>query len=142
MEAYSNNEANYIDSIRGIEAIKGFSKQNLFLKKNQVIFGNFQNKIYDLGKLNLKISLYSGIALVFILLGILSISSHSVLNNEIKVGELMAIIGISSSLLISITNLALATIPIQEARVAFERMFEYSSLDKEKINGIKILFKF
>lgn len=135
MQAYSNNEANYIDSIRGIEVIKGFSKQTLFLNKNKVTFENYQNKIYDLGKLNLKISLYSGIALVFVLLAILSLSSYNVLNNEIKVGELMAIIGISSSLLISITNLALTTIPIQEARVAFERMFEYSSIEKEISNG-------
>lgn len=101
-------------------------------------FENFQNKIYDLGKLNLRISLYSGIALVFILLGILSFSSYNVLIGETKVGELMAIIGIASSLLGSITNLALASIPIQEARVAFDRMFEYSSLEKEKIEGEKI----
>lgn len=47
----------------------------------------------------------------------------------------MAIIGIASSLLGSITNLALASIPIQEARVAFDRMFEYSSLEKEKSEG-------
>ena len=35
----------------------GFSKQNLFLKRNEVFFENFQNKIYDLGKLNLRITL-------------------------------------------------------------------------------------
>lgn len=138
MQAYSGNEANYIDSIRGIDVVKGFSKQDLFLKRNEAFFKNFQNKIFDLGKLNLKISLYSGIALVFILLGILSFSSYNVLVGETKVGELMAIIGIASSLLGSITNLALASIPIQEARVAFDRMFEYSSLEKEKIEGEKI----
>lgn len=50
----------------------------------------------------------------------------------------MAIIGISSSLLTSTTNLALVTIPTQEAKVAFDRMFEYSSLEKEKNEGIEI----
>lgn len=139
MQAYSSNEANYIDSIRGIDVVKGFSKQNLFLKKNEIIFGNFQTKIFELGKLNLKITLYSGIALVFVLIGILGFSSYNVLNNEIKIGELMAIIGISSSLLASITNLALTSIPIQEARVAFDRMFEYSSLEKENSDGETIL---
>lgn len=48
----------------------------------------------------------------------------------------MAIIGISSSLLASITNLALVTIPIQEAKVAFDRMFEYSSIKSEILDGI------
>ncbi|UCA58276.1 peptidase domain-containing ABC transporter [Chryseobacterium rhizoplanae] len=138
MQAYSTNEANYIDSIRGIEVVKGFSKQDLFVKRNKTIFGFFQTKIFELGKLNLTISLYSGLALVVFLLLILGISSYSVLNNQLRIGELMAIIGISSSLLSSITNLALVTIPIQEAKVAFDRMFEYSSLEKEKVEGLEI----
>ena len=138
MQSYSINEANYIDSIRGIDVIKGFGKQDLFLKRNILIFGNFQTKIFELGRLNLKIALYSGLALVVFLIAILGFSSYNVLNNEIKVGELMAIIGIASSLLSSITNLALVSIPIQEAKVAFDRMFEYSSIPKEKIEGLEV----
>lgn len=139
MQSYSSNEANYIDSIRGIEVVKGFSKQDLFIKRNETVFSFFQTKIFELGKLNLTISLYSGLTLVIFLLLILGFSSYNVLNNEIKIGELMAIIGISSSLLSSITNLALVTIPIQEAKVAFDRMFEYSSLEKEKTEGMEIV---
>jgi len=138
MQAYSINEANYIDSIRGIDVIKGFGKQDLFLKKNLSIFGNFQSKIFELGKVNVKITLYSGLALVVFLVIILSFSSYNVLNSQIKIGEMMAIIGISSSLLTSITNLALVSIPIQEAKVAFDRMFEYSSITKEKLDGLEI----
>ena len=138
MQSYSINEANYIDSIRGIDIIKSFGKQDLFLKRNLLIFGNFQTKIFELGRLNLKIALYSGLALVVFLITILSFSSYNVLNNEIKVGELMAIIGIASSLLSSITNLALVSIPIQEAKVAFDRMFEYSSIPKEKTQGLDV----
>ncbi|AQW97705.1 peptidase domain-containing ABC transporter [Elizabethkingia anophelis] len=138
MHAYSQNEANYIDSIRGIEVIKNFSKQDIFLKRNQNIFGLFQSKIYELGRLNLRISLTSGLVLVVFLLLILAFSSYHVLNNNIKIGELMAIIGISSSLLASITNLALVSIPIQEAKVAFDRMFEYSSIKPEAIDGIAL----
>lgn len=139
MQSYSSNEANYIDSIRGIEVVKGFSKQDLFIKRNEAVFSFFQTKIFELGKLNLTILLYSGLTLVIFLLLILGFSSYNVLNNEIKIGELMAIIGISSSLLSSITNLALVTIPIQEAKVAFDRMFEYSSLEKEKTEGLEIV---
>ncbi|MDQ0065168.1 peptidase domain-containing ABC transporter [Chryseobacterium lathyri] len=138
MQSYSINEANYIDSIRGIEVIKGFSKQHMFIKRNETLFGFFQAKIFELGKLNLTIALYSGMVLVSFLIIILGFSSYNVLNGEIKTGELMAVIGISSSLLSSITNLALITIPIQEAKVAFDRMFEYSSLEKEKMEGLEI----
>ncbi len=93
MQAYSINESNYIDSIKGIDVIKGFSKQHLFGKKNDLIFSFFQTKIFELGKLNLTISLYSGIILVIFLLIILGFSSYSVLNNDIRIGELMAILG-------------------------------------------------
>ncbi|MCG7281154.1 peptidase domain-containing ABC transporter [Chryseobacterium taklimakanense] len=138
MQSYGQNEANYIDSIRGIDIVKGFSKQNLFLKKNEIIYGFFQSKIFDLGKLNMKINLVSGFALVIFLIIIIGYSSYNVLNDEIKVGELMAIIGISSSLMSAITNLALVSIPIQEAKVAFDRMFEYSSVEKEQDLGISV----
>lgn len=138
MQSYSINEANYIDSIRGIDVIKGFGKQDKFSEKNLFIFGNFQNKIFNLGKINIKISLYSGLALIVFLITILGFASYNVLGNKIKIGEMMAIIGISSSLLGSITNLALVSIPIQEAKVAFDRMFEYSSIQKENNNGINV----
>lgn len=138
MQANGNNESNYIDSIRGIDVIKGFSKQDVFMKKNENVFTQFQTKIFELGKLNLTISFYSGTTLIFFLLLILGFSSFGVLRNEIKIGELIAVIGISGSLLASVTNLALITIPIQEAKVAFDRMFEYSSLQKEKTEGSEI----
>lgn len=138
MLTYGQNEANYIDSIRGIDIIKGFSKQDLFLKKNEIIYGNFQSKLFDLGKLNLKISFISGITLAVFLLIILTHTSYNILDNKLKLGELMAIIGISNSLLNSITNLALVSIPIQEAKVAFNRMFEYSSIEGEPKKGIDV----
>lgn len=40
MQSYSLNESNYIDSIKGIDVIKSFSKQNLFEKK-MIIFLDF-----------------------------------------------------------------------------------------------------
>ncbi len=138
MQAYGNNESNYIDSIRGINVIKGFSKQNVFIRRNETVFTLFQMKIFALGKLHLTISFYSGTTLIVFLLLILGFSSYGVLHNEIKIGELMAVIGISGSLLTSVANLALVTIPLQEAKVAFDRMYEYSSLQKEKTEGNEI----
>jgi len=43
----------------------------------------------------------------------------------------MAILTISGSLLPAVANLALISIPVNEARVAFDRMFEFSSIDRE-----------
>ncbi len=47
----------------------------------------------------------------------------------------MAILGIVSSLMPSIANLALISIPINEAKIAFNRMYEFASIEKEKEDG-------
>jgi len=55
----------------------------------------------------------------------------------LQLGELMAVLGIASTLIPSITNLALIVIPVNEAKVAFNRMFEFVSINpeiKEKTN--------
>ena len=135
MQSYAFNESNYINSIQGIATIKNDNKQAVFNKANEVIFANFQEKLFHLGKINITLSWQSGIASVFFLIGTLIYTSIQVFNSEIKLGELMAILGIVSSLMPSIANLALISIPINEAKIAFNRMYEFASIAKEKEAG-------
>ena len=138
MQSYAFNESNYINSIQGIATIKNDNKQDIFNKANEIIFANFQDKIFHLGKINLSLSWQSGLASVFFLIGILIYTSIQVFNEEIKLGELMAILGIVGSLMPSIANLALISIPINEAKIAFQRMYEFASIEKEKEDGQSI----
>src|SRR5690606_10587702 len=64
-----------------------------------------------------------------------------VYNDMMQLGELMAILGISGSLLPSVASLALITIPVNEAKVAFNRMYEFASINKE-CEGHLALLKF
>ena len=146
MQSYAFNEGNYINSMQGIATIKNNNKQHLFSKSNKEIFSNYQNKIVDLGKINIILSWQSGLASVFFIIGVLVYTSLEVFNKQIKIGELMAILGIAGTLLPSIANLALISIPISEAKIAFNRMYEFASIQKEieagqeiaEINSIKI----
>ena len=138
MQGYAFNESNYISSMQGIATIKNHNRQEIFGKTNELIFNNFQEKIFNLGKINIQLSWQSGFSSVVFLIGILIYTSIEVFNKEMKLGELMAVLGISGSLLPSIANLALISIPINEAKIAFNRMFEFSSLEKEKEDGIEI----
>ncbi|WP_310559152.1 ABC transporter transmembrane domain-containing protein, partial [Flavobacterium sp.] len=138
MQSYAYNESNYINTIQGIATIKNDNKQTVFSKTNEIVFNNFQEKIFNLGKINITLSWQSGLASVFFLIGVLIYTSVQVFNKEIKLGELMAILGIVGSLLPSIANLALISIPINEAKIAFTRMFEFSSLEKENEQGISL----
>lgn len=47
-------------------------------------------------------------------------------------GELMAILSLSSTLLPSVLNLALISIPVSEAKVALNRMFEFTQIKPEE----------
>lgn len=138
MQSYAFNESNYINTIQGISTIKNDNKQAIFGKTNNLIFSNFQEKIFNLGKINITLSWQSGLASVFFLIGILIYTSIQVFNKEIKTGELIAILGIVGSLLPSIANLALIAIPINEAKIAFNRMYEFASIEKEKKEGLEI----
>ncbi|WP_445717691.1 peptidase domain-containing ABC transporter [Flavobacterium sp.] len=139
MQSYAFNESNYINTIQGIATIKNDNKQEVFNKTNEAVFANFQEKMFNLGKINITLSWQSGLASVFFLIGVLIYTSIQVFNKEIKLGELMAVLGIVSSLMPSIANLALISIPINEAKIAFNRMYEFASIEKEKEEGLPIL---
>lgn len=138
MQSYALSESNYINSMQGIGTVKSFNRQSFFQKLNQLVFGNLQNKIFDLGKINVRLSLFSGIAGVLFLTAILSYTSFQVYHKQMQLGELIAILGITGSLLPSITSLALIAIPINEAKIAFNRMFEFTSIEKEKQGNIEL----
>jgi len=108
---------------------------------NQIIYGNYQEKTFDLGKINVRLSVFSGVFSVLFLIGILLFTSIQVYNENMLLGELMAILGIAGSLLPSVASLALITIPINEAKVAFDRMYEFASMEKEQ-EGEKSLITF
>ncbi|WKL46272.1 peptidase domain-containing ABC transporter [Flavobacterium pectinovorum] len=138
MQTDAINESNYITSIQGISTIKNDNKQDVFKNLNKYIFANYQGKIFNLGKINISLSWQSGLASVVFLIGILIYTSVQVFDKEIKIGELMAILGIVGSLLPSIANLALISIPINEAKIPFNRMYEFASIEKEKEDGLEI----
>lgn len=138
MQAYAFNESNYIATMQGITAIKNYNQQHFFKHLNQQIYGAFQNEVFSLGKINIRLSIFSGIVGVVFLIVVIGYTSYGVLNDTLALGVLFAIIGIVISLLPSVTNLALLAIPINEAKIAFDRMFEFASTEQEPQKGKKI----
>ena len=138
MQAHALSESNYINSMQGIATIKISNKQTIFQKINQFIYGNFQQKAFDLAKINLRLLIFSSLFSVLFMIGILIYASLQVLNESLQLGELMAILGVSGSLLPSVANLAMITIPINEAKVAFNRMYEFTSIKKENKGSVAL----
>ena len=132
MQGYAFSESNYITSMQGIDTIKNNNRQIIFQKINQLIYGNYQEKAFNLGKINVRLSVFSAVFSVLFLIGILIYTSIQVYDETMQLGQLMAILSIAGSLLPSVASLALITIPINEAKVAFNRMYEFASMDKEQ----------
>ena len=54
-----------------------------------------------------------------------------VLQKQLKIGEMMAVVSLASTLIGSVSKLSTTNIQLQEARVAFDRMREFTELPKE-----------
>jgi len=132
MSRYAVTEANYISTLQGIEPIKMSSKEELFANTNKAIYGQFQDSVFSLGNIQIKLSFLANSFSVVFLCGLLWYGGSAVMHGHLKTGELMAILSLCGTILPGVANLALLTIPINEARIAFNRMFEFTSVKKEE----------
>ncbi|TAF80566.1 MAG: peptidase domain-containing ABC transporter [Runella slithyformis] len=126
MVSYSLSESNYINTIQGIADVKNKNKQGFFSDLNRLLYGNFQEMVYRSGVVQTRLSASAGVASVLFIALILGITIFQVQQNQLKIGEMTAILGIISTLLPSVTSLALVSVPFNEAKVAFNRMYEFS----------------
>lgn len=131
MSNYAAVESNYISTLQGIDGIKNFNKENLFTAVNNTVYQLYQDSVVIFGKVKINLSFIANVFAAIFLCGILLYSSHQVLQNTLKLGQLMALVGMCGTLLPSVANLALVFIPINEAKIAFDRMFEFTGIEKE-----------
>jgi ATP-binding cassette subfamily B protein len=132
MAGYAFNESNFIDSLGGITEIKSMNWQDDYSGKNKTIYSEFQERAFSLGKIRIKLGLITGLAGTIYIIIVLIYSALQVMHSKMTQGELMAILSLSSSLLPSVLNLALINIPLSEAKVALNRMFEFTQIKPEE----------
>ncbi len=131
MQSYAMNESNYVDTIQGMGTIKSMNKQNVFSKITNTIYGIFQDKIFDLGKLNIRYGWVSETTGVVVIISVFGLSSWLVLQDTLQLGEMVAVLSMSGAVIPSVNRLAIANIQIKEAKVAFDRMYEFASITPE-----------
>lgn len=136
MKAHALNESNYVDTIQGIAAIKENNREPFFSNVTKQVYGHFQNTIFDLGNVSIRFSFWADTANLLFIIGVLGWGSVMVLNEVLMLGALIAVVQMSGQLIPSANRLALTNLQLQEARVAFDRMYEFTSLEPEyKLNG-------
>lgn len=89
MELSSKLSSKFIEGIHGIDTIKSYTNENVFLSKIQKEFIDFLNKVYKLGFFtNLQMSIKDFMHLFTVLI-ILWIGSIEVIHNNMTLGELI-----------------------------------------------------
>lgn len=131
MQSYAQNESNYIDTIKGINAIKSSNTQNIFTTLTLGIFANYKNKVYDLGKIGIQYQFVLQTFGAFFIVALILFGSYLVFNNQFTSGSVIALIQLSSMLMGSAIGIATLNIELQEANIALNRMFEYTTVKEE-----------
>jgi len=135
MSAYALNESNYIDVISGISEVKSTGSIGLFHKTTTLLYRYFQERIFSLGKIQIRFGLLTEMVGIFLLLSVISFASVLVLQDQLLLGSMMAILTLSGSIGPSLARIAVFNIQMQEAKVAFNRMEEFTGLDAEDKQG-------
>lgn len=135
MVNYAQSESYFFDSVQGIDVIKSYGRENVFSSSGKGIYSIFQNSIFDLTILNNKIGLWAQNIAVILIISVISIGSYGVISDKITLGELMAIMAFSSTLLGSMSSLMGAYFTYQEAKVAYNRLYEFVSIEGEEVTA-------
>lgn len=131
MQAYGINESNFIDTIEGIEEIKSHTIEQHVAKITNKIYQFLQSKVSNLGMIRLKYNFLSEFIGTLLILSTFSLTSFLIFMNTLSIGELVAIVSVISGMIISASRLAASNIQVQEARVAFNRLFEFVQIGAE-----------
>jgi len=135
MQAYAATESRYIDTIQGIKALKSFNREALFSKIVNLVYSLFMQRVYQLGKVSARLNLHISLASSLWLVVIISWAAWQVFNEQLLLGQMMAIVTIAGSLVASVVGISMANIQFHEARIAFNRMYEFSSSNPEYETG-------
>lgn len=137
MQSYAQNESNYIDTIKGMDAIKSSNTHPFFTFLTLRVFTNYKNKVYHLGKIGIQYQFVLQTFGAFFMVGLILFGSYLVFNNQFTSGGVIALIQLSSMLMGSAIGIATLNIELQEANIALNRMFEYTTIREESHKNSK-----
>lgn len=131
MAAYAMNESHYIDVIQGAGVIKATNKEDLFADITKRIYELFQETRYQLGMIGNSFGIVTQLTMTIFTVGIILFSSLLVLNGKLSIGSVMAVVQMIGSVMESASTIAVISISLQEAKIAIERMQEFTTIPAE-----------
>ncbi|WP_343702537.1 peptidase domain-containing ABC transporter [Chitinophaga sp.] len=137
LAGHAGCESNYISTLRGVQAIRNLQQQPTFESINKQYYRHYQDKVLALGKLQVRLGFMANALGILFMLAVLAYTTWQVFEGKMKAGELVSVLGISGSILPCIANIAVVCISLNEAKVAFSRMFEFFAMPAEEEGGLQ-----
>lgn len=131
MEAHAANKSNYVNTIEGMATVKANNRESWFSTLTRKVYSHFQDQIYDLGRIGVRFNFWIETSGTFVRVGVLALASFLVLQDRLALGVLVAVFQMTGMLVPAARRVATTNIQLQEARVAFDRMYEFTSIDTE-----------
>ena len=131
MTAHSINQSGYVEAIRGMETIKTSNAETVFTRLMRDTYAALQDEIFRLGRVAVHFGGVLDFAGSMIAVGMLVWTSLLVLQGTMEVGVLVAILQMAGMIVPSAQALATAHVDLQEASVAFDRIYQLTSLPPE-----------
>ena len=136
MAANSMNESNYIDTIQGLPVIKIHNKERFFTSRISDVYNIVQKENLLLGRIANRFNLTTEFLTIIMNIVLITIASFLVMNRQLKTGEMIAIISLVANLIPSVARLSQINIQLQEANIAFDRMYDFMSVKAEYDSNI------
>jgi ATP-binding cassette subfamily B protein len=131
MAAHALNETQYVDSLTGMHVLRSHGKEQEYQQRIEQVYGMYQGKGYDLAIIGNTFSFWTQLIVALILSLLFGAGVYLIFQGELLLGELMALVSVGSTIVPAVAGLVVANIQFQEAKVAFDRLFEIAGLEVE-----------
>ncbi|MCH7399554.1 ABC transporter transmembrane domain-containing protein [Belliella sp. DSM 107340] len=116
MAAHALNETQYIDSLTGIQVLRSYGREEVFRQRIDQVYTHYQSKGYDLVILGNNFSFFTQVIVAVFMSLLFGLGVYLVFQENLQLGELMALIQVGSSIIPAVAGLVVANIQFQEAK--------------------------
>lgn len=135
MVAHAHNESQYLEALTGIRTVRSYGKERVFKDRIGAVYGLYQGKSYDLAILGNRFGFFTQLVVGLYISLMFAYGVWMVMEARLLLGELMAMLTVGGAIIPGTAALVISNIQLQEAKVAFSRLYEIASLEKENPEG-------
>jgi ABC-type bacteriocin/lantibiotic exporter with double-glycine peptidase domain len=132
----SEVESNYIDTLTGIEEIRGYGVARVFSLAAEHLYRVFQERGAALATIQARTALYAELTGGVLVIAALGVGAWSVVGGSLQLGEMLAAYSLLAGALPSVARCVDVNAAIQSASVAATRLNDLLLAEREDVAGV------